>query len=266
MNYSYDEHYAYWVNLNKKPHYAHLYLEKPAILGLLENLDLANVKNILLLGSASGEEVQLFEKLNLDLKNINFVGIEKSIKLVEVANYNFIDRENVKFYHCSVEDFNKEFCDQNQIQYPFDLIVSCLTMHYIDDWIQVFKNLQILTKKGSNFIFSIQHPIKWGAQANRSSEKNTFLLGYTKFKKEKDYKIYGDYLTPRLIKDKLFGKIEIEYFHKSLSQIFDLISKADCQLVKFNEPVPVLESKDIVPDFYSVYSKIPLFAIFQIKL
>jgi hypothetical protein len=111
----------------------------------------------------------------------------------------------------------------------------------------------------------MHHPIKWGSETNRNSDFNEFIMGYKKYKKHPEYKIYGDYLNSRKIKDRLFNSTDIEFYHKPISQIINSIIKSNLKLEKFLEPSPTPNSAKIKADFYEVYSKIPLFMVFSVS-
>lgn len=250
---SYDKHYQAWVNATKKIHPAHDYLEKPAMINVLKTIK-KKYKKVLILGCGEGSEIEkLLPFLEIDA---SIYGIDSSHQLIEIAKYNYAQ---YSFECLKLEDL------ENIDLRGFDLIYSSLTMHYVEDWRSVFNKLSKICDHKAEFVFSIHHPIKWASKSIRSKEKNSFTLGYTKYKNiEKTYEIYGDYLGNQLIKDKLFGKIEIEYYNKSISEIFRIIKDSDFLLIDFLEPKPIEDCKTLLPDFYEVHSKIPLFAIFHL--
>ena len=90
-------------------------------------------------------------------------------------------------------------------------------------------------------------------------------MGYTKnLKPEKgvtSFQVYGDYLTTRAIWDKLLGKIDIKYYHRSISTIFSEVQNAGFLVTNLDEPLPIDEAKNLKNDFWAVHSQIPLFLV-----
>jgi SAM-dependent methyltransferase len=246
---SYDKYAREWHKLQAetKNNLSHKYLEKPAIKSLLP----AQFRgNILLVGCGSGEEISQFE----GWENTNFYGIDSSEGLVYFAKNNYPE---YKFFCDKIEDWETDI--------KFDFIYSSLTFHYIEDWNKLFTKLHRFLNHGGEILFSMHHPIKWCSETIRNSDKNSFILGYEKEKKTGSYKIYGDYLNPREINDRLFGKIDIKYYHKPFSEIVNTIHQNNFKITEVVEPKPIGESKLSNPDFYETYSKIPLFMIFKLK-
>ncbi len=244
----YNKYSSIWQSKkSSSTHYAHIYLEKPAIKKILEN---RQFENILDLGCGSGEDITW-------LKNLGEVtGFDSSSELIELAKFEHPDNTFI------VHDLNNEIVLDQQ----YDLIYSSLTFHYIQDWDKLFKNLNKLLKPKGSIIFSTHHPIKWGSQTTKTKESNQFLMGYKKIKNEnKTYEIYGDYLNQYKIEEKLFQQLDITHYNRPLSEMFRVFKTAGFQVREFIEPKPIEVAKTKLPDFYEVHSKIPLFVIWEIK-
>ena len=245
----YNNYSKTWINTKTSGnHFAHDYLEKPAMVAKLPDLKSLSV---LVLGCGSGEELSEIIKL----KPSKIVAVDSSKELIETAKFSY---EQIEFLVSKIEDLEFE----NQ---AFDYIFSSLTFHYIQDWQLLFQNQYNWLTPGGKVLFSTHHPIKWGAMATKNTEFNEFILGYKKHKKDASkYQIFGDYLSFQKINYKLFNKLDITYYNRSISQMFREITTSSLQIIDFLEPKPTPESKTIKPDFYEVYSKIPLFLIFEI--
>jgi len=201
-----------WSNKRKSSrHYAHDLLEKPAMLEILGRFNLAD-KSVLCLGCGSGEECEYF----LD-KKAKVLGVDNSFGLIENAKYSYPQAS----FLCS----DIETMDLGDLK--FDFIYSSLTLHYLKDWPKLFLKLQKHLIKPGYFLFSCHHPIKWSAEEIRKAEFNSFNLGYTKYKKTDEYKIYGNYLDFYEKESLLFGKLKIKYYHRSFSKIFSDINKTN---------------------------------------
>ncbi|MGR3741708.1 class I SAM-dependent methyltransferase [Companilactobacillus sp. DQM5] len=79
------------------------------------------------------------------------VGIDSSEKMLSVANekntYNNISFKNMDITNIEFEDNN------------FDIVLSSLALHYINDFDEVVRNVKRVLKNKGTFIFSVEHPI-----------------------------------------------------------------------------------------------------------
>jgi SAM-dependent methyltransferase len=241
-----------WLSKKQgRTHFSHQFLEKPAIFEAFLKYEIKN-KSVLCLGSGDGSECDFIQKNGAK----KVFGLDNSQSLIQNAIYSFPKIE----FDC--QDISR----LNLVKNDFDLVFSSLTMHYIKDWGNFFEHLKKFVKPGAKMIFSVHHPIKWGSETNRKPDFNEFKLGYKKNKKNsQDFEIYGNYLEFREVWDVLFGKLKIKYYHRSLSRMFQEITNSNWQINNILEPKPVQKAKEIVPDFYEVHTKIPLFIIFEIQ-
>jgi SAM-dependent methyltransferase len=254
---TYDQYASNWIAKKKsKIHFAHDYLEKPAMFSDLPDL---KDKVIAVLGCGSGEECEYLLSLNPS----RIVAMDSSQELIDWAKTQYISESKIEFVCSRLEEFDLP-------QDSIDFVFSSLTMHYIDNWTTEFTKIKSWLRTNPDLtyqvIFSCHHPIKWGAQTTRTKDYNEFRLGYNKNKKNDNiYEIFGDYLTPRPIEDVLFGKLSITHYHKPVSTMFEQISKASLCVQSVVEPKPISETLKLKSDFYNVYSKIPLFIIWKLK-
>ncbi len=247
---SYSGYSNKWANKKKSnKHFAHQYLEKPAMYSKLPDL---NGKKVLCIGCGSGEECGYLKKAGASY----ILGIDNSEELISIAKNSYPDLE---FQNLDVQEIDFE-------ENSYDFIFSSLTLHYLENWPELFQRLAKILKPGGRLLFSSHHPVKWGSETIRSKEFNEFKLGYKKLKDGSDkFEIYGDYLNFRRIEDKLFGELEVKYYHRSFSQMYKEITENSFKVLDIIEPKPTEESKGIKLDFYQVYSKIPLFIIFELE-
>ena len=78
------------------------------------------------------------------------LGIDLSTKMIEVANKeNSLD--NIEYKVMSMNDINK-------INRKFDLVVSSLAIHYIENYDSLCKKVYNLLNDNGEFIFSCGHP------------------------------------------------------------------------------------------------------------
>lgn len=143
-------------------------------------------KSVLCIGCGTGEECEHLKSLGAK----RVVGIDTSKGLIDFAKKSYPDLE---FHVMDMEKLN--FTDDS-----FDFVYSSLTMHRVKDWTKTLRGVYKILKKGGTFVFSTHHPVKWGAEVNRSKEKDLFLIGYEKYESGEG-KVFGDYLNTRKIDD-----------------------------------------------------------------
>jgi SAM-dependent methyltransferase len=227
-------------------HYAHKYLEKPAITQIL-----GEVKGlcILDLGCGSGEDVELFKKDN------EVIGLDNSEELLNLARFN---SPEVEFWNVNL---NTQDIPQTK---KFDLIYSSLTFHYIKDWDKLLSQLYKILKPNGRVVFSTHHPIKWGSKTAKTKAYNSFEMGYKKIKDSNEFEIYGDYLNTYPITEMLFQQLEITHYNRPISSMVQSFINSGFIISTMLEPKPTIESKSVVPDFYEVHNKIPLFIVWEL--
>ncbi len=249
---SYTDYTQKWQSKRQSgKHFAHDFLEKPAIFSLLPDL---HDKSILALGCGSGEECGFM--MESGAKYVK--GIDLSKGLIEQAKYTYPE---VEFDTCDIGQMS--FGD-NQ----YDVVFSSLTLHYIQDWQPLLNQIKNSLKPNGKLIFSTHHPVKWGSETTRSKESNEFKLGYKKYKHagSDSFVVYGDYLNFRAIEDTFFGQMKVHYYHRSVSHIFDELKQTGFQVNQLLEPIPDPNNKQLPKDFVEVYSKIPLFLVIEASL
>jgi SAM-dependent methyltransferase len=256
MIWSYNNYAEKWAKrMREGGGSAHKYLEKPAMYGKLPNL---KNKSVLCVGCGTGEECNYIKSLGVK----KIVGIDISKRLIGYAKKNYPD---IEFY----------VMDMEKLDFPrssFDFVYSSLVFHYLKDWTKALKSIYKVLKNNGILLFSTHHPMKWGAEKKRTGiakkrfkDKRWVLMGYVKYNDEKKYKVYGDYLNVRKVKDIWFDEFEISYYHKPLSLIIKEILNSGFKIVDFIEPKPINSAKNKDRRFWEIHRKIPLFIIFELK-
>src|SRR5699024_6354350 len=120
------------------------FIEQPAIKSLIPCL---KGKSVLDLGCGDG----YFSKDCIENGAKNVIGVDISNNMIERAKKLNQD-DNVEFMCLPMEDL--ELTNQK-----FDLIVSSLAMHYIEDYPAMIQKINGLLKNSGEFIFSTEHPI-----------------------------------------------------------------------------------------------------------
>ena len=79
------------------------------------------------------------------------IGVDISEKMLEAAKEKNSD-PNITYIRMPMEDIYK-------LEGEFDLVVSSLAIHYVEDYKGVLKNVNRLLVKGGVFVFSQEHPV-----------------------------------------------------------------------------------------------------------
>lgn len=208
-------------------------------------------KSVLCVGCGSGEECEYISKQGAE----KVVGIDISDKFVQIAKNSY---PNLDFLVRDIEQL--DFPDQS-----VDFVYSSLVMPHLGEWTKALENIHRVLKDNGTFLFSTHHPIKWAAQVEKDLEKSSYKMGYLKYKKGQDYKIYGDYLNTRELSDTWFGEIEVTFYSRPISVLMKDIRDSGFEIVDFLEPKAIQEAKENHPDFYEIHQKIPMFIIFELR-
>lgn len=119
------------------------YYERPAMMKLLPT-DLRGI-TVLDAGCAAGWYTEQLIK-----QGAQVTAIDISSEMVEACKRRVGDQASV---------FTSDLTDTLPLEKSsFDLIVSSLTLHYIDDWAQTFREFHRVLKPGGSLIFSVHHP------------------------------------------------------------------------------------------------------------
>lgn len=133
-----------YMKLREKVDNANDCLDKPIIMEMLGNLENAHILD---LGCGDGR----FGLEVMALGAASYLGLEGSKNMYERAERNLLASPG-KVELANIEEW----------KYPersFDIVVSRLVLHYIDDVVLLFKRVYGTLKSGGTFTFSIEHPV-----------------------------------------------------------------------------------------------------------
>lgn len=245
---SYNQHAEAWADrLRSGNNVAHYLLEKPAMRGLLPDLE---GKRILCIGCGSGEECELLEAAGAS----KIHGIDTSKALIDLASTSY---PRHSFEVRAMEDLAPIAAES------YDYVYSSLTLHYSDNWRPILGEVRRILRPGGVMLFSTHHPVKWGSHVARGAEQDSFTMGYVR-PKTGEPAVQGDYLNSRKIEDLWFGNMRVEYFHRSMQEMLGDVIASGLKLRRFVEPSPVPSAKTENPAFWAIHSRIPLFLIMEL--
>ncbi|MBP2619615.1 class I SAM-dependent DNA methyltransferase [Chryseobacterium jejuense] len=196
-------------------------LEQPVMKSLLLPVQ---DKTILDMGCGLGHQVR--ELLKQNPKKI--IGLDISQNMLNEAQSR-TSSSTVEWICSALEDYD---FGTNR----FDLVISSMTLHYIENLNLLFQKIYNGLKSGGQFLFSMEHPICTAA-----------LKPWEELNGEK-YWLINRYSEESLRKQDWFVK-DVEKYHHQLSTIVNGLLKAGFIIKNLEEPSPAQELLQLRPDF-----------------
>ncbi|KAH8921404.1 S-adenosyl-L-methionine-dependent methyltransferase [Atractiella rhizophila] len=161
----YDNFGEAYARQNTVSPYNHFY-ERPGMMSAVLSVSIDKKPlRVLDLGCGSGALLkEIFAKLPVK----EAVGIDASKFLLDEAKIQ-VEEEKCSFF---CVDLAKPDC-LSFLRGEFDLVVSSLTIHYIKDWVPLFKQIKALLATDGYFIFTTHHPtLDWCLATERYLDQN----------------------------------------------------------------------------------------------
>lgn len=154
-------------------------------------------------------------------------GIDSSHKMIETA-MGMTQEENIHYQICGINEFS----------YPaesYDLVVSNLVLHYIENLTEVYENVWKTLKPGGYFLFNIEHP-GFTSGLNQDwiydGEGNPLYWGIDR------------YYYSGIRETNFLGKKVMKYHH-TMTQIVNPLLQMGFRLEALEEVIPPEEMMDI---------------------
>jgi SAM-dependent methyltransferase len=211
-------------------------MEKPAFLELL-----GHVANQSVLDLGCGDAKFAHELFQMGCAS--YTGIEPSSLMLEYAK-NHLSETNSTLEHNTIEHW----------PYPkeqFDVVISRLVFHYVEDLGTVFKNIYKTLKSDGRLVFSMVHPIITACDKARENNQ------------ERTSWMVDDYFREGARQVRMRNSI-VTQFHRPLEHIVLALQHAGFQLLGFCEgqaKPEYFEDKNL----YQRRIRIPLFLIISAK-
>lgn len=214
--------------------------EIPALFDMMPNLE---NKCVLDMGCGFGEHCKRFIKEGAK----NVIGIDISEKMLEVAKRENAD-SRITYVNMAMEDIK-------QLDEKFDVIVSSLAFHYVDDFSKVVAKVYDLLNEGGTFIFSQEHPLctchsggdRW--TRNECGEKLHLNLA--------NYGIEGE-------RESVWFVDNVKKYHRTFSTIINTLIDMGFVIEKVVEPIPSEEFLEKYPDYNDLLHK-PDFLLVKVR-
>lgn len=175
------------------------------------------------------------------------MGIDISDRMLAVAIEENSDPK-IEYIRMSIEDLS-------QLCGSFDVVVSSLALHYVEDFDRVARDVYRLLSPGGVFIFSQEHPIvtahsggdRWTKDAR--GEKVHMNLS--------NYGVEGERSTTWFIDG-------IKKYHRTFSTIINTLAGAGFTVEQVTEPLPTAEIMEKYPEHKDLLHK-PDFLILKVR-
>jgi len=219
----------YAARVEAAPYNAHY--ERPAMLSLLPDLEGSRILDA---GCGSG-----WYALQLLARGATVDAIDASPEMVGHARRRFSAEAQQARLTVQVADLagHLPFDDAT-----FDGAISALVMHYMRDWRPALQEIRRVLKPGGWLQFSTHHPT---ADAVHFDTKSYFVTEH--------------------VVDHWDWVGAVEFYRRSLTEIFASIADSGFTVVSVVEPVPTSEFRALKPDAYDRLMRQPEFIIFVLR-
>ncbi|SMP20649.1 class I SAM-dependent methyltransferase [Flavobacterium hercynium] len=139
--------------------------------------------------------------------------------------------ENIKYQQNALEDV--EFATET-----FDVIISSLTFHYVQEYDVLIRNVYNWLKPNGRFVFSVEHPIftAEGSQDWVYDEDGNKL-----------YWSVDHYFLEAQRNTSFLGEHVVKY-HRTISTYLNELIKQGFKIIEVNEPMPSEEMLKSIPE------------------
>ena len=219
---------------------ANTLFEIPALFSLLP--DLTGMK-ILDLGCGFGEHCKEF--VNKGAKEVT--GIDISEKMLAVAREENSDPK-ITYINMAMEDLGK-------LDGLYDIVISSLAMHYIEDFRGVLKNINRLLVPGGYFIYSQEHPLNTSHSGDNRWTKDE--NGNKLHLNLRNYGVEGE-------RESVWFVDNVKVYHRTFSTIVNDLVDGGFVIEKMIEPFPDDKILKEYPDQADLFHK-PDFLLIRTK-
>ena len=214
--------------------------EIPALFSMMPDL---NGKKVLDLGCGFGEHCMHFIHDGAD----QVIGIDISEKMLEIARKENSDSK-ISYINMPMEDID-------QLNEQFDMVISSLAFHYVEDFSGVVKNIYKMLYEGGLFIFSQENPLctchsgdnRWTKDENG----NKVYLNLA------NYGIEGE-------RESVWFVNNVKKYHRTFSTIVNTLIEVGFTIEKMIEPLPTDKLLEEYPQYKDLFHK-PDFLLIKAK-
>jgi ubiquinone/menaquinone biosynthesis C-methylase UbiE len=206
--------------------------ELPTLFSLMPDLE---GKRVLDLGCGTGERCIDYLKHGA----VTVTGIDISEKMLAVAKSENADPD-ITYLNMPMEDIGS-------LDGEFDVVISSLALHYVEDFSGVVKNVYRLLCDGGIFLFSQEHPLSTcysGAGDRWTRDENG----------KKIHANIANYCVERR-NDSTWFVDGVQRFHRMFQTIVNTLADNGFSIKKMVEPYPTEEILQKYPEYYDNFHK-----------
>ena len=214
--------------------------EIPALFSMMPNL---NDKIILDLGCGFGEHCKRF--VESGAKKV--IGIDISEKMLEIAKQENADSK-ITYINMPMENIW-------QLNEKFDVVVSSLAFHYVQDFSGVVKNIYDMLNENGVFLFSQENPLctcfSGGNRWTKDENGNKLYINLS------NYGIEGERESSWFVDN-------VKKYHRTFSTIINTLIETGFTIEKMIEPLPTEDLLKKYPEYKDLFHK-PDFLLVKVR-
>ena len=226
-----DAFFDSYLALRDNPTSANEIEEKPAFFSMLPDLQ---GKRVLDLGCGAGENCKEFVARGA----VAVVGTDISKKMNQLAKAQVI-HPTVLFRVCAMEDIAR-------IEGRFDIVVSSMAIHYVEDLPKLLMDVHNLLESGGVFLFSQEHPFTTapidGSKWIRDDEDR---IDHYRLR---DYML-GGFRSVQWLDHK------VEKYHRTFSEIINALVSVGFIIEELKEPIASETTRARLPSYQKTIHK-----------
>ena len=229
MNEMYSKHASKYAKVIEDNIFNALY-DRPSLMSLIEH---ETFESCLDLGCGPGAYISELKK---NCQHITAIDLSEEFVAIISSKY-----PDIKAY---VADMGRGL--EQELDQTFDLVISPLAIHYVENFEKLFSEVNRVLKKGGVFAFSTHHPVV--------DVRDSISGNY--FEREKLTQVWdtlGDVKT------------EVSYFRRPLSEMTSALFSAGFVIDGLSEGVPSEKIKEISDSHYQKLMSWPQFLFVRCK-
>ena len=233
--------FDYYVDMRESGNNANSLIEMPTIKTLIPDL---KDKSVLDLGCGMGEMCKYYKSLGAK----RVLGIDISTNMIDYANTHNKE-DGIEYMILPLERLFK-------IKERFDVVISSLAFHYVEDFDALMKDVRAIMNPGATLIFSTEHPMATCLQLPLDGhiDKKIDIEG-------ERYYLVKDYNRPGKREYVWNDEVVVKY-HRNFEIFINGLVSNGFMIDKLIEPAATEKAISIIPKYKYQYDR-PYFLVIK---